>query len=100
MDDERTRRRGREANSRVIRNVKTGGDILMYIGSAALMRPQIQRAKENQNGILGTCATGAGIILAFGLGSVASTFMHKAIDKVVDFWDDVKPKDKEEETNG
>ena len=84
----------------VIKNVKTGGNILMYVGSAALMMPQIQRAKENQNGILGCCATGAGIVLAAGLGGIASSFLNKIVDKAINFWDDVKPKEEEEETNG
>lgn len=72
----------------------------MYIGSAALIRPQIQRAKETQNGVLGICATGAGIALAIGLGGVASNFLNKAIDKGIRFWDDVKPKEKDDDETG
>jgi hypothetical protein len=80
---------------KLVKNVKTGGDILMYVGSAALMMPQIQKSKENQNALLGAAATGTGIILAAGLGSLASSVLNKAVDKVINFWDDVKPKEDE-----
>ena len=89
-----------------IQNVKTGGDLMMYIGSAGLLIPMIRKAKENQNGLMGICATGAGAILSVGLGNVASKIFNKTVDKVADFWEDVKPsgpyikkaeKDEEEE---
>ncbi len=69
----------------------------MYAGAAGLMIPQIQKAKENQNGLLGLCSVGTGAILAIGLGNIACGFLHKAIDKVADFWSDVKGKGNEEE---
>lgn len=81
---------------KIIKDVKIGGDILMYVGSAGLVKPHIQKAKENENGLLGSCSTGAGIILSAALGSVASGVFNKVVDKVVDFWDDVKPKEETE----
>lgn len=104
--DSRRRRR--------IQNVKTGGDLMMYIGSAGLLIPMIRKAKENQNGLMGICATGAGAILSVGLGNVASKIFNKTVDKVSDFWEDAKPsgpyikksaeksaeKEEEEEGNG
>lgn len=69
----------------------------MYIGSAGLMTPLIARSRQNQNHILGTCALGAGAILSIGMGKVASKLWHNIVDKVVDFWDDVKPEDDKEE---
>ena len=74
-----------------IQNVKTGGDMMMYIGSAGLIIPMIRKAKESQNSIMGTCAMGAGAVLAIGLGNVASKILNKTIDKAADFWEDVKP---------
>lgn len=81
--DSRRRRR--------IQNVKTGGDILMYVGCAGLMMPMMQNAKEKQNSLIGLSALGAGTILSIGLGKIASNILNKSIDKVVDFWDEVKP---------
>ncbi len=74
-----------------IQNVKTGGNMMMYIGSAGLMIPMIRKAKESQNGIMGVCAMGAGAILSVGLGNVASKIFNKTVDKVTEFWDDVNP---------
>ena len=64
---------------------------MMYVGAAALMRPVIQRAQQEQNGIMGLCATCAGAVITIGIGNAASKILEKTIDKCVDFWDDVKP---------
>ena len=64
---------------------------MMYIGSAALMLPCIKKARESQNSIMGLCATGAGAILSVGLGNAASKLFNKTVDKIADFWEDVKP---------
>ena len=81
----------------IVKNIKTGGSMIMYIGSAGLMTPQIQRAKQNQNGIMGLCTTGAGAILAIGLGNLGSKLLGKAVDKIADFWEDVRPKNNDDE---
>ena len=86
-----SRDRGDSKRRKRIQNVKTGGDLIMYIGTAGLLIPMIRKAKENQNGIMGTCAMGAGAILSIGLGNMASKILNKTVDKVADFWDDVKP---------
>lgn len=91
-DSSRDRRRKRD---RVIQGVKTGGDLMMYAGSAGLMIPVIQKAKENQNGILGACAVGAGAVISVGVGGFACKALHKIIDKVVAFVDEVKSNDDE-----
>lgn len=87
------------SRSKTIQNVKTGGDLIMYIGSAALTIPHIQKARENQNGLMGACAAGAGAIISIGLGKITSNIFNKVVDKVADFWDGVKTdKPKEEES--
>lgn len=84
-------RERRTRRDKRVQNVKTGGTLVMYIGSAGLMTPIIRKAREEQNGVMGLCAVCTGAILAVGLGNVASKIMNKTIDKVVNFWDDVKP---------
>ena len=69
----------------------------MYIGTAALAMPLIQKAREKNNGLMGTCALGAGAIISIGLGKMASNIFNKTVDKVVDFIDDVKPADKKKD---
>lgn len=67
----------------------------MYIGSTAMIIPAIQKARQNNNFLMGTCAIGAGAIISMGLGKIASGIFNRAVDKVVDFCDDVKPKSEE-----
>ena len=66
---------------------------MMYIGSASLVMPFVQKAREDHNSVMGACAMGAGVILSIGLGNFASKLLNQTIDKAVEFWDDVKPKE-------
>lgn len=79
-----------------IKNIKTGGSLIMHIGSAGLMIPMIRKSRENQSGVMKACSTGAGAVLAMGMGRVASKILSKVVDKAADFWNDVKPQEKEE----
>ena len=86
-----------EKRDKVVKNIKTGADLIMYIGSAAMTIPAIKKAKENSNSLMGSCAVGTGAMLSLGIGKIASNILNKAIDKTVEFIDDVKPKPKDEE---
>jgi hypothetical protein len=77
---------------RRIKSAKNIGSILMYIGSAAITIPAVQRVKQTQNGFMATCAAGTGAMLSLGLGKIASNILDKTIDKTAGFFDDVKPK--------
>lgn len=90
----------RSKRKKRIQNLKTGGDILMYVGCAGLMMPMMQKAKEKQNSLIGMSAVGAGTILSIGLGKIASDILNRSIDKVVDFWDEVKPSGPAEKPTG
>lgn len=88
----------RDRRRKRIQNVKTGGHLAMYIGAAGLMMPQIQKSRENANGIMKLCSLGAGAILSVGLGQIASRLFDSTVDKAVNFWDDVKPNGPNEKT--
>ena len=88
--------RNNTKREKIIKNVKRGGSIVMYIGTAGLISPMVRRARETQNGAMGVCSTGAGVVLSAGVGKLASDIFGKVVDKVVDFWDDVKPQKTEE----
>lgn len=105
----RTAERYRSKRKKRLENIKAGGDMMMYIGSASLIMPMVQKARENRNGIMGTCALSAGVILSIGIGNFASKILNQTIDKAVAFWEEVKPngpeknpekKTGEEEENG
>lgn len=80
-----------------IENIKLGGDLIMYIGSAALASSVLRKTRENQNGLMSACAVGTGAMLSIGAGKVASNILNKVVDKTVHFIDDVKPKEKTDE---
>lgn len=79
---------------KILKNIKLGGSLLMYIGSAGLMNPIIRDARQNQSGPMKVCSFGAGTVLSLGVGSLASKVFNKLVDKTVDFYDDVKPRHK------
>ena len=82
----------KQKREKLIKGIKSGGSLLMYIGSAGLMNPIIRDARQNQSGPMKICSFGAGAILSLGLGSLASKCFDKVVDKTFDFYDDVKPK--------
>lgn len=82
---------------KIIKNVKRGGSVMVYVGTANMMRPFVAKARENQNGAMQACTMFGGTVLSLGIGKIATKWMNSAIDRVVEFIDDVKPKKKEPE---
>ena len=72
-----------------IRGIKTGGNLLMYIGSAALANS----ASPREGAVMSACATGTSAMLSIGAGKMASGIFNKVVDKAVEFIDDINPKD-------
>ena len=82
-----------EKRAKLIKNIKTGGNMMMYIGSAGLINPIIRRARDNQqSSALKFCTTATGAVVSIGIGNIASKWLNKAIDTIADFIDDVNPK--------
>lgn len=77
---------------KIIKNVKRGGSVMVYVGTASLMRPFVAKAKENRNGAMQICTMFGGTVLSLGIAKKATEWMNSAVDKIVDFYDDVKPK--------
>lgn len=88
---------------KLIKNIKTGGDLMMYIGSAGLMNQYMRKAQEHHNPAMNACIYASSMVLSLGLGRIASKWLEKAVDEVVAFIDDVKKPEKnkkETEENG
>ena len=84
-----------------IKGIKTGGDLIMYIGSAALATAAIRKAKDyTNNPLMSACATGTGAMLSIGAGKMASNIFNKVVDRTINFIDDVSPKDGEKNEEG
>lgn len=86
--------------NKIVENIKKGGSLAIYIGTASLMKPYILRDQEDRNPVGKICAIGAGTVISCGISQHASKFFEKIVDKIVDFIDDVKPsKNKEDPVN-
>lgn len=80
-----------------IKGIKTVGNLVMYIGSAALATTAIRKAKENNNPLMSACATGTSAMLSIGAGKMASNIFNRVVDKTVNFIDDSSVKEKKNE---
>ena len=86
---------------KIIKNIKTGGNLMMYVGSAGLMNQFVRKAQEQSNPVMNSCILASGTVLSLGLGKIASSWPEKAIDEGITFIDDVKhPEKKETEDDG
>ena len=87
---------------KIIKEIKTGGSIAIYVGTASIIKPMIQEHNQNRNAVTKLCTVVSGTVISCGISHVASKWFGKIVDKVANFVDDVKnPKPKEErEANG
>lgn len=84
--------------NKIIENIKKGGSLAIYVGTASLMKPIITNGNENRSAVSKVCAVGTGAVISCGISSYASKFFAKMVDTVADFIDDVKPKKNSEVT--
>lgn len=86
--------------NKIVENIKKGGSLAIYIGTATLMKPLITKNQEERNAVGKVCAIGAGTVISCGISSYASKFFGKMVDTVANFIDDVKkPKNKEDNSD-
>ena len=85
-----------EDKSTLIKNIKTGGSMAIYVGTASIMRPIIKEHNQERNAVTKLCSVVSGTVISCGISHIASKWFGKIVDKVADFVDDVKnPKAKE-----
>lgn len=82
--------------TKVIKNIKDGGSLAIYVGTASLLKPYISNGNENRTAVGKVCSVAGGTVISLGVANWASKFFGKVVDEVVDFIDDVKPKKKNE----
>lgn len=83
--------------NKIIKNIKDGGSLLIYVGTASLLKPYIMRDNENRSRAGQVCSVAGGTVISLGVANWASKFFGKIVDEVADFIDDVKPPKKQEE---
>lgn len=86
---------------KVINNIKTGGSMAIYIGTASILKPLIKEHNQDRNAMTKLCSVVSGTVISCGISHVASKWFGRIVDKVSNFIDDVKnPKKKEDGQNG
>ena len=86
---------------KIVNNIKTGGSMAIYIGTASIMKPIIKEHNQDRNPVTKLCTVMSGTVISCGISHIASKWVGKIVDKVADFVDDVKhPKKKESEADG
>ncbi len=77
-------------NDRLIKNIKTGGSMAIYIGTASVINPIVKEKTQDKNGIAKACALFSGTVISCGLSALASKAFNDIVDKVSDFIFDVR----------
>ena len=86
--------------SKIIKRIKDGGALVIYVGTASLMKPYITRDNEERSAVGKVCSTVSGTAISFGVAGFASKIFNKIVDEVADFIDDILPSKSKEEKDG
>lgn len=91
-----------DKTNNIVKNIKNGGSMAIYIGTASILKPIIKKYNQERNPVTKLCSVVSGTVISCGVSHVASKWFGTLVDKVANFIDDVKnPKAKEEnKTNG
>ena len=79
---------------KLVRDIKTGGSIAIYIGTASIFRPFIKQQNQGKGSFTKLCSVFSGGVISCGVSAIASKWFNKAVDKVAEFIDDVNPEPK------
>lgn len=86
----------------LVKNIKTGGSMAIYIGTASIIKPIINKNNHERNLLTKMCSVVSGTVISCGISHMASKWFGNIVDKVADFIDDVKgnPKEKDRDAHG
>ena len=87
---------------KIVSNIKNGGSMAIYIGTASIIRPIIKEYNKDRNPMTKICSVVSGTVISCGISHIASKWFGDIVDKVSDFIDDVKkkPGEKDGDENG
>ena len=86
--------------SKVIKRIKDGGSLMIYVGTASLMKPYIMRDNEERSIVGKVCSTASGTVISIGIAGFANKVFGKIVDEVADFIDDIRKKPSKSEESG
>lgn len=85
-----------DKNSKMLKNIKNGGSMAIYIGTASIVKPIVKEHSEERSSLSKICTVFTGTVVSLGVSALASKWWNKLVDNVADFWNDVKnPRQKE-----
>ena len=79
---------------KLVRDIKTGGSMAIYIGTASILRPFIKQQNQGKGGFTKLCSIFSGTVISCGISAIASKWFGNVVDKVAEFVDDVNPEPK------
>ena len=82
----------------ILKNIKNGGSLVIYIGTASIVRPLITKDNDTRNAVGKMCSLASGTVISCGIANYACKFFGNAVDKVAEFIEDVWPKKKKEDS--
>ena len=90
-----------ENKDSIVKTIKTGGSMAIYVGTASIIKPVIKQYNQDRNAVTKVCSVFSGTVMSCGVSHIASKWFGKLVDKVYDFIEDVRtpPKKKEGATN-
>lgn len=77
-------------NDKLLKNIKTGGSMALYIGTASIINSIVKEKTQDKSAISKACSLFSGTVISCGISSLASKCFNGIVDKVADFMYDVK----------
>ena len=84
---------------KLVRDIKTGGSMAIYIGTASILRPIVKEQNQGRNGFTKLCSIFSGTVISCGISAIASKWFGGVVDKIAEFVDDIKPEPKSKDGN-
>lgn len=91
-----------DKREKIKENIKSAGSVAIYIGTASMMKPVVQRGTADKNPLTKLCGIFSGTVVSCGISHYASRWFGAVVDKMSDFIDEVRkpPKVKEGDIHG
>lgn len=86
--------------NKIVKSIKDGGALVIYVGTASLMKPYIVRDNDERSSVGKVCGTVAGAAASFGIAEFACRAFNKIVDEVTEFVDDIRGKKSPEQKEG
>lgn len=88
------------SRDKIVKKIKDGGALIIYVGTASLMKPYITKDNAERSAVGKVCSIASGATISIGVAGYASRIFNKVVDEVVEFIDDIRKPKSEVKTGG